>query len=220
MDHRLELAVFDLDGTILDTLEDLAGAVNHALAANGFPGRSLAEVRAFLGNGVRNLILRSLPGDADGDCADAVLADFRAYYALHSADRTKPYDGIPDLLRELRAAGIRTAVVSNKTDDAVQKLIAHYFDGLFDHIAGEKENVARKPAPDSVLNALSALGMRRENAVYIGDSEVDILTAQNAGLPCVTVTWGFRDEDFLRSRGAELCVHDTEELKRCLQRAE
>lgn len=216
MNTRYTTVIFDLDGTVLDTLEDLAGAVDHALAANGFPERSLTEIRAFVGNGIKNLILRSLPEETDSGTADAVLADFRAYYAVHSADRTRPYDGIPELLRELKAAGIRTAVVSNKTDAAVQQLIRRYFDGLFDHVAGERENVARKPAPDSVCNALADLGASRENAVYVGDSEVDILTAKNAGLPCVTVSWGFRDEDFLRRNGADVCVHDTEELKLAL----
>ncbi len=206
-------AVFDLDGTVLDTLDDLADSVNHALLKNGFPPRTRSEIRAFVGNGIRNLIKRSLPEGAANEFADTVLADFRAHYALHCSDKTHPYAGMTALLGELREAGIKTALVSNKTDSAVQSLAVQYFDGLFDHVAGEKENVPRKPAPDPVNNALSSLGISRENAVYIGDSEVDVLTAKNAELPCICVLWGFRDEDLLRESGAGLTAHTAAELK-------
>ena len=216
MTKELRLAVFDLDGTVLDTLDDLADSVNFALKKNGFPQRTRAEIRAFVGNGIKNLIKRSLPDETDGGLIEYVLADFREHYALHCADKTGAYAGITELLEELRAAGIKTAVVSNKTDGAVQSLIKKYFDGLFDYVAGEKENVPRKPAPDSVLNALGALCIQKENAVYIGDSEVDVLTAANAGLDCITVLWGFRDADFLLRHGAVTLARDVEELKRLM----
>lgn len=212
MNDKLTLAVFDLDGTVLDTLADLAGSVNFALAAGGFPQRTQKEIRSFLGNGVKNLICRSLPAKTDA-AAERVLADFKAHYALHCTDMTCPYKGIPELLVSLRAAGIRTAVVSNKTDDAVQKLAKKFFPGLFDYVAGEKEGVARKPAPDGVYAALAALGVKRENALYIGDSEVDVQTAKNAGLPCIAVSWGFRDEDVLWANGAVCVVNTVRELE-------
>lgn len=212
MNEKISLAVFDLDGTVLDTLEDLADSVNHALLTNGFPARTLTEIRAFVGNGIKNLIGRSLPAAADDETLDRTLSDFRAHYAAHCADKTRPYEGIVELIRTLRAEGIKTAVVSNKTDDAVQKLAEKYFPGLFGYVAGEKAGVARKPAPDAVDAAAAALGVKKENAVYIGDSEVDILTTKNADMRCITVTWGFRDEDHLRENGAEIIAHSVEEL--------
>lgn len=220
MKNTPDLVIFDLDGTVLDTLEDLADSVNSALCANGFPTRTLTEIRSFVGNGIKNLILRSLPHETDGDTADRVLTAFRAHYADHCADKTRPYDGIPALLAALKADGFRTAVVSNKTDGAVQRLARQYFPGLFDFVTGEREGVARKPAPDSVNAALSALGAKKENAVYVGDSEVDVLTAQNAGIPAVIVTWGFRDESFLREKGAELIAHDAEELEKLIRNSD
>lgn len=217
MNEKFTLVIFDLDGTVLDTLEDLADSVNHALIANGFTARTLTEIRAFVGNGIRNLILRSLPAGADDETLGRTLPDFRAHYAAHCADKTRPYEGIVGLIRTLRADGIKTAVVSNKTDDAVQKLAEKYFPGLFDYVAGEKAGIARKPAPDAVDAAVSALGEKKENAVYIGDSEVDILTAKNADMRCIAVTWGFRDEEHLRKNGAETIAHTVEELENYLR---
>lgn len=216
MENKTLLAVFDLDGTVLDTLDDLADSVNFALETNGYGRRSTQEVRSFVGNGVKNLIKRSLPESSDDAAVNRVLADFKARYAVHCADKTKPYDGITETITALRAVGIKTAVISNKTDSAVQKLVKKYFDGLFNYVAGEKEGVARKPAPDSVNAALEALGIKKENAVYIGDSEVDILTAKNAGLRCITVLWGFRDEDFLKANGAENMAHTMKEMEKLI----
>lgn len=216
MENKTLLAVFDLDGTVLDTLDDLADSVNFALETNGCRRRSTREVRSFVGNGVKNLIKRSLPEFSDDETVNRVLADFKARYAVHCADKTKPYDGITETLTGLRAAGIKTAVVSNKTDSVVQKLVKKYFNALFDYAAGEKEGVARKPAPDSVNAALNALGIKKENAVYVGDSEVDILTAKNAGLRCVSVLWGFRDEDFLKANGAENMAHTMKEMEKLI----
>lgn len=199
---QYQLAIFDLDGTILDTLEDLYLAVNEALRAHGMPARTLAQVRQFVGNGIRKLIERAVPeGTAEAEIT-AVHETFTAYYTLHCADHTKPYDGIPELLARLREQGIRTAVVSNKADYAVQSLCAQYFPGQFDAVAGEREGVRRKPAPDAVNAVLETLGIERTAAVYIGDSDVDVETAKNATIPCISVLWGFRTEAFLRAHGA------------------
>ena len=199
---QYDLAIFDLDGTILDTLEDLYTSLNHALSSAGLPGRSMEETRQFVGNGIRRLIERAVPGGSDAALVDSVHAAFTAHYKLHCADHTRPYDGITALLQALRAEGMRTAVVSNKADYAVQALCTQYFPGLFDAVAGEREGIRRKPAPDAVLAVLDALDTPRERAVYIGDSDVDVLTANAAGLDGIAVLWGFRDEQCLRQAGA------------------
>ena len=220
--------LFDLDGTILDTLADLTASVNHALAAHELPPRTADEVRAFVGNGIRNLIVRAVCTAAGVDFTermdaengvraapvdislfpliDAVHASFTAHYREHCADATKPYDGIPALLQALRARGVRTAVVSNKADYGVQKLCVRYFPALLDCAVGERDGIRRKPAPDGVLYVMRRFAAACANAVYIGDSDVDIATAHNAGIRCISVTWGFRSERFLREHGAdELC---------------
>ena len=165
---------------------------------------------------IKNLILRSLPHETDGDTADRVLTAFRAHYADHCADKTRPYDGIPALIAALKADGFRTAVVSNKTDGAVQRLARQYFPGLFDFVTGEREGVARKPAPDSVLLAMKELNASPASTVYVGDSEVDVLTAKNAALPCLTVTWGFRDREVLREAGADVFFDTVSDLKKAI----
>lgn len=205
---RFQLAIFDLDGTILDTLEDLCAAVNHALEAHAMPGRTLEEVRRFVGNGIRRLIERAVPEGTPVQEIDAVHESFTAYYAQHCADHTQPYDGIVHLLETLRSTGMRTAVVSNKADYAVQTLCADYFPGLFDAVAGEREGIRRKPCPDAVNAVLKALSVSPEQAVYIGDSDVDIETAHNAAMPCISVNWGFRPTEFLTAHGAS-CILST-----------
>ena len=200
--------IFDLDGTLLDTLGDLASAVNYALRTHEMPEHSLDAVRRFVGNGVRVLIQRAVPdGEANPQFED-VLATFRQYYLAHSLDTTHPYDGIPEMLSELRRRGCRTAVVSNKFDAATKELCRHFFADSIEVAIGEHEaeGIRRKPAPDTVLEALRQLGLTKENAVYVGDSDVDILTARNAGLPCISVLWGFRDRDFLQAHGATTFV--------------
>ena len=209
---KYELAIFDLDGTILDTLDDLADAVNAALAASHFPVRTREEVRTFVGNGIRLLIERAVPTGTDAAQIDTVFAYFKEYYATHCADRTAPYAGVRELLQRLRAAGCRTAVLSNKADFAVQTLCARYFDGLLDAAAGERTGVLRKPAPDGVWTLLSSLKVERERAVYIGDSEVDVQTAKNAGMDAILVDWGFRTAAQLRAAGATCIVSDTATL--------
>lgn len=204
--------VFDMDGTILDTLEDMKQSVNAALAAEGFPPRTLDEVRHFVGNGNRRLVERAVPEGTEADAVERVFRGFHTQYRVHCMDHARVYPGIPSLLARLRAAGIRTAVVSNKADYAVKLLAERFFPGLLDAAAGEKEGVRRKPAPDGVLAVLAALGVPPAEAVYVGDSEVDIETARNAGLPCLSVTWGFRPEAYLIGKGAERIVRTAEEL--------
>lgn len=206
-----QLVIFDLDGTLLDTLADLAAAVNAALSQNAMPLRSIDEVRQFVGNGIRKLIERSVLQGTAPEQTEQVLADFRTYYEAHSTDLTVPYAGIPSLLEALRSAGVKTAVVSNKADSAVQKICAALLPDM-DAVFGEREGVPRKPAPDSVLTVLEKLGVPAKDAVYVGDSDVDILTARNAGMPCISVSWGFRSAGFLREHGAETIVDTAEEL--------
>ena len=207
-----KLAVFDMDGTILDTLEDLKDSTNFALEKCGYPTRTYDEVRRFVGNGIRKLIERAVPEGLTVEQIDRVHEVFTEHYKVHCADKTKAYDGIKPLLEKLRASGVKTAVVSNKADYGVQELCKEYFDGLFDYAIGEREGIRRKPAPDSVNEALRVLGMSKSEAVYIGDSDVDFETAKNAELPCISVLWGFRDEEFLREKGATLFVHDPAEI--------
>ena len=203
-----QLAIFDLDGTLLDTLADLRQGLNYALATQGFAPRTLPEVRAFVGNGIRNLIMRAVPAGTDEAQIDAVFQAFNPYYAVHCADFTTPYPGILELLRRLRADGVVSAVVSNKPDYAVKTLSEQYFPGLLAASAGAKEDVRKKPCPDSVFEVVRQLGAEALRAVYIGDSEVDIETAKNAGMPCISVSWGFRDRSVLEQAGAA-CICDT-----------
>lgn len=207
-----KLAVFDMDGTILDTLEDLKDSTNFALEKCGYPVRTYDEVRRFVGNGIRKLIERAVPEGLTVEQIDRVHEVFTEHYKVHCADTTKAYDGIKPLLEKLRASGVKTAVVSNKADYGVQELCKEYFDGLFDYAVGEREGIRRKPAPDAVNEALRVLGIDKSEAVYIGDSDVDFETAKNAELPCISVLWGFRDEEFLREKGATLFVRDPAEI--------
>lgn len=213
-----QTAVFDLDGTLLNTLEDLHLSTNAALAAHGLPARSLEEVRRFVGNGIRKLVERAVPAGTGAAEQEAVYEDFCAHYAAHCEDHTGPYPGILELLARLRAAGVRLAVVSNKGDFAVQELVARQFPGAFDAILGENEaaGVRKKPAPDMVLAALERMGADRDGMVYIGDSEVDVQTAASVGCPCISCTWGFRSVDDLLAAGATTFVNTPAELERVL----
>ncbi len=210
-----EVIVFDLDGTLLNTLDDLWTGVNAALQKFGLPSRSREEVRAFIGNGIRKLIQRA-SGLPEGALFEDVLAEFKRYYGAHCEDRTKPYAGIVELLQTLKAQGIKTAVVSNKADFAVKKLAESYFGDLLLQAVGENEEagIRKKPAPDSLLSVMHSLGGTEENTVYVGDSEVDIQTAQNAGVDCISVTWGFKDRAFLLENGAT-CLVDTPKEMLC-----
>ena len=205
--------IFDLDGTLLDTLHDLHAAVNHALALHDMPPRSPKEVRSFLGNGVGALLRQSVPEGTDEATLEDVLATFRPYYQAHSMDKTQPYDGIPEALRALKDRGKRMAIVSNKPDAAVQDLHRRFFaQAGIDIAVGEQTGVPRKPHPASVFAALARLGAEPSEAVYVGDSEVDLETARRAGLPCIAVAWGFRDEPQLAEAGAATIIRHPSEL--------
>lgn len=201
---RYSTFIFDLDGTLLDTLADLAASVNYALGSCGLPQHTTDDVRRFVGNGVRVLMERAVPQGAQNPLFDTAFATFRQHYLEHSLDTTRPYDGIPQLLAELRQRGCRLAVVSNKFYAATQELCRHFFPDTISVAIGEHEaeGIRKKPAPDTVVEALRQLGVSSEGAVYVGDSDVDILTARNSGLPCISVLWGFRSRDFLIQHGA------------------
>ena len=207
-----EAAIFDLDGTLLNTLQDLADSTNYALSLHGLPRRTLEEVRCFVGNGVAQLISRAVPEDTPPELEARCLADFRAHYLLNMENKTAPYPGVLALLDALEAHGIRRAVVSNKFDSAVKGLCQTYFADRIPVASGESQGVARKPAPDTVFRALEELGVPGDRAVYIGDSDVDIATAQNAGVPCISVSWGFRSRAFLLEHGASAIAATPEEL--------
>lgn len=194
--------IFDLDGTLMDTLKDLWLSVNYSLRTNNLPERSLEEVRTYVGNGVRLLIQRAIPEGSDEQTLNAVLQTFKEYYQAHCKDNSAPYDGIADAMRTLRQQGRRIAIVSNKPQFGVTELHEEWFKDLAEVAVGEREGVRRKPAPDMVLEAIGQLGVKTEDCVYVGDSDVDILTAQGAGLPCISVLWGFRDREFLLRHGA------------------
>ena len=197
--------VFDLDGTLLDTLTDLAASVNHALQLHGLPPRSRAEVRRFLGNGVRNLMLQSVGGRLDEAEFEQALNDFRTHYGQHCMDATQPFPGIMDLLETLHRRQIPMAIVSNKLQSAVTELNRRFFAQYITTAVGESETVRRKPRPDAVLKALEEMGVQPAEAVYVGDSEVDWETARNAGTKHALVLWGFRDEaDLRRLPGTDL----------------
>lgn len=208
--------IFDLDGTLLNTLGDLRAATNHALEVRGLPPHSMEEIRQFIGNGIRLLICRAMPEGTPEAEIDAALDDFKAYYAAHIHDRTVPYDGIPQLLTALRKRGIKVAVLSNKIDSASQQLIEYFFPGKTDVVFGEHVGVPRKPDPTSCRMVMQQLGVQPEQVLYIGDSGTDMQTAKNAGLYAVGVTWGFRSKEVLLKYGADVLVHRPEQILQIL----
>ena len=203
---EFETYVFDLDGTLLETLKDLAASTNYALRTYNMPEHSIEDVRMFVGNGVKKLMERAIPNGIENPQFEDVYATFRQHYLEHNLDTTKPYEGIPKLLAELKARGKKLAIVSNKFYAATQELARHFFPDTIEVAIGERENIKKKPAPDTVIEALRQLGASRETAVYIGDSDVDIMTAKNCDMPCVSVLWGFRDKEFLMEHGATFFV--------------
>ena len=211
---RYQTYIFDLDGTLLDTLGDLAASTNYALRTHGMPEHSMDDVRRFVGNGVRLLMERAVPQGAANPQFEAAFQTFREHYMQHSLDTTKPYDGILETLETLKAEGCRLAVVSNKMMAATGELCRHFFPDTIEVAIGEHEaqGIRKKPAPDTVNEAFRQLGVGKERAVYVGDSDVDILTARNSGLPCISVLWGFRDRDFLIQHGAETFISAPSEL--------
>lgn len=208
--------IFDLDGTLLNTLGDLRAATNHALEVRGLPPHSMEEIRQFIGNGIRLLICRAMPEGTPEAEIDAALDDFKAYYAAHIHDRTVPYDGIPQLLTALRKRGIQVAVLSNKIDSASQQLIEYFFPGKIDVVFGEHVGVPRKPDPTSCRMVMQQLGVQPEQVLYVGDSGTDMQTAKNAGLYAVGVTWGFRSKEVLLKYGADVLVHRPEQILQIL----
>ena len=212
--EALQAFIFDLDGTLLDTLGDLAASVNYALKACGMPQHSIDDVRRFVGNGVRLLMERAVPDGAANPRFEEAFATFRQHYLEHSLDTTRPYDGIMEMLQALRSRGFRTAVVSNKFYAATQELCQYFFADSIEVAIGEHEaeGIRKKPAPDTVNEALRQLGVSREHAVYVGDSDVDIATAAASGMPCISVLWGFRDREFLLAHGATQFISHPSEL--------
>jgi phosphoglycolate phosphatase len=206
--------IFDLDGTLLDTLTDLAASTNYALRTHGMPEHTIDEVRRFVGNGVRILMERAVPDGTDNPLFDEAFATFRQHYMEHSLDTTRPYEGVPEMLAALKAKGCHLAVVSNKMMAATQELCRHFFPETIEVAIGENEaeGIRKKPAPDTVIAALRQLGVGEEGAVYVGDSDVDIATARNSNLPCISVLWGFRDRDFLLQHGASTLISAPKEL--------
>ncbi|GAY30309.1 phosphoglycolate phosphatase [Bacteroidaceae bacterium] len=210
---QITTVIFDLDGTLLNTLEDLAASVNYALKTNGYPQRTTNEIRTFLGNGVKSLVKCSLGKNDSDEIFEKVFNCFRTYYMEHCQDTTRPFDGILPLLEELKKRKIKMAIVSNKLQPAVEQLNNHFFKKHISSAVGESATVRRKPNPDAVIAAMNALGSRKDETIYVGDSEIDIETAKNAGIDCIVVLWGFRDECFLRSQYHNIhYIHSPKEL--------
>lgn len=210
--HKYKTYIFDLDGTLLSTLADLAASTNYALRTHHMPERSLDEVRRFVGNGVKKLMERAIPDGLNNPLFEETFATFRQHYMQHYLDTTQPYPGIMQLLEQLKAEGKNIAVVSNKFYAATRELCRHFFGDLVPVAIGEREDIRKKPAPDTVIEALRELGVDKEGAVYIGDSDVDIMTAKNSGMPCVSVLWGFRDKEFLLEHGATTLISQPEDM--------
>ena len=208
--------LFDMDGTLLDTLEDLCDSTNHALAQMGYPLRGIEEIRRFIGNGAEKQIRRAVPeGTSEGKIMET-LAAFRAYYQDHCQIKTKVYDGLLDVLSELKEKGVKMAVVSNKPDAAVKKLSREYFGDRLDYAIGPSDGVRCKPYPDMAEEALKALGVEKKDAVFVGDSEVDVQTGLNAGLDVIAVSWGFRSRKVVIEAGAKMIADDAGELEKLI----
>ncbi|MDO4976180.1 MAG: HAD family hydrolase [Eubacteriales bacterium] len=211
---KIDTIIFDLDGTLLDTLDDLKNSIVYVQEKNGFPVHSREMVRRNVGNGMPNLISKSVPEGTSQEKQAEILADFKAHYAVHSTDFTKPYPGVMELLEATRQEGYKIAIVSNKADAAVKLLNEKYFEDYFTVVIGENEaaGIRKKPAPDTVLAAVEQLGSQVENCVYIGDSEVDILTAKNSEMPCILCEWGFRDKEELMEQGGNIFVSNAMDI--------
>ena len=214
MTAKRNTVIFDLDGTLLNTLDDLADSVNHIMEVYGFPLHTTDRVRQMVGNGIYVLFEKAVPGGRENPAYESCVKDFQVYYAAHMRVKTGPFPGILELLARLKAEGYHLAVVSNKFDAAVKELCRDFFGDTIEVAIGESATVARKPAPDTVFAAMDQLGVKPENCVYVGDSDVDIETAKNSGIPCLSVSWGFRDKAFLLAHSAAFIAADTQELLR------
>lgn len=215
---KYEAVIFDLDGTLIDTLEDLKDSINFALEQHGMPERSLEEVRTFVGNGVKKLVFRSVPENTSEELRESCLKAFKAHYITNSMNKTRPYSGICELIKKLKEKGVKLAVVTNKTQDAADGIMNEFFKDDFEIIIGQIDGVAQKPQPDGVWYAIEKLGASKQNSVYIGDSEVDCLTAKNSGIPIIGVTWGFRGRKVLEENNADYIVDSPEEILNIITR--
>ncbi len=215
--RKYDTVIFDMDGTLLNTLDDLTDSVNYSLSCSGFPERRKKEIRRFLGNGASNLIKLSMPEGAGRAEHEKCLADFRSHYSMNMKNATCPYEGIAELLEQLRKDGLNLAIVSNKFDKAAKGLSKHYFEGYIDVTVGESEKNLKKPAPDTILNAIEELRTTNERTLYVGDSEVDVRAVKNAGVACVGVTWGFRDREVLEKEGADFIIDNPMELLKIIE---
>ena len=204
--------IFDLDGTLLYTLEDLKDSVNFALSKFNYPKKNLEEIRNFVGNGVKVLMELSIPQGKNNENFNECLAIFKTHYAQNMYNKTKPYDGIIEMLENLQNLGFKTAVVSNKFDLATKELCKKYFAEKIELAIGESENIRKKPAPDSVFKVMEILNSNKNSTYFVGDSEVDIQTAQNANLKCISVTWGYKNEEFLLKNGAKFLANSPQEI--------
>lgn len=213
---RITTVIFDMDGTILNTIDDLADSVNFVLRKNGYPERTLAEVLSFVGNGIGRLVRLSLPQGHSEEEFERVFAEFTPYYKAHMNDKTRPYDGIVELMERLKAKDYKMAIVSNKFQAGVDELRARYYTSV-DVALGEQDGMPKKPAPDTTFKAIEMLGSTREESIYIGDSEVDVQTARNAGLPCIAVLWGFRTKEELINAGATVFANTPGEIEELLE---
>lgn len=208
----IKTVIFDLDGTVLNTLDDLAVSVNYVLTRFGLPVHRTEDYRLYFGNGIRYALQCAVPDGTKEETIDQMLPVFREHYNAHCLDKTRPYEGIPELMRGLRGQGFKLAIVSNKIDSAVKELNAKFFSEYVDVAIGEREGIRRKPAPDTVIQALAELKSTKDETVYVGDSEVDLQTAANAGLPCITVLWGFRDKEYLTKQGATVFANTPKDI--------
>lgn len=212
MEKQFNTYIFDLDGTLLYTLDDLTASTNHAMRQLGFKEHTTEEVRSMVGNGIKKLIERAVPKGTSGHLYEKAYNEFISHYLQHSLDTTRPYPGIMEMLKSLKDKGVQMAVVSNKYCKATESLCRTFFNEYISVAIGESENIRKKPAPDTVLEAMKRLGANRESTVYVGDSEVDIATARNCGIPCISVLWGFRDKDFLLKNGATILAENPDEI--------
>lgn len=209
---KYDTIIFDLDGTLLDTLEDLMDSLNHALVMHGYEPRTLEQVRQSVGDGVKMLVRRSLPENTTDEEIEKCLSDFTSHYKTNMRNKTRPYNGIKEILYTLKIFKCNVAIVSNKFDSAVKELADYYFPGMIDAAIGESAEVRRKPAPDSIYAAIRRLGSDISKSIFVGDSETDVRTAKNAGIPCIGVTWGFRSRRVLEKEGADYIIDYPTEL--------
>ncbi len=215
---KIDTIIFDLDGTLLNSLGDLHACFNHAIKSFGYPERSLNEIKSFVGNGIKKAIERALPKPVEDRDLNKIVDYFRIYYRDHMLEFTKPYDGIIEMLEEARKKGFKLAVVSNKYDDEVKMLVKNYFGKYIDIAIGEGHGIRKKPEVDGVIEAINELDSNLKRAIFVGDSDVDIKTAKNAGIHCISVTWGFRDRNFLMAEGAEYFANHPKEILEIIEK--